>query len=142
MEFPKKYIKRGRFKLHSGQYSNILYDVNALLTDYQEWIKIREAIPKWYNHYVGIATGGAIIASQLNTFKEWSMVKDGEHKGSKVSEPYCLIDDVCTTENSIKEAIKIIGKKPKHIFVVVDRRKKKTLEIQSLYDVSEKITIS
>jgi len=134
-KFPEKYIKKGKFKLHSGGTSNILYDVNTMLTNYNEWIKIREAIPKWYPNYVGIATGGAIIASQLNTSKYWLMIKDGELKGkfNNYREDYCLIDDVVTTESSIKEAIKIIGKKPKHIFVVMDRRKKKTLVIQSLY---------
>ncbi len=137
MKFPEKYIERGKFKLHSGGTTKILYDVNAMLTDYAEWINIREAIPKHFSTYVGIATGGAIIASQLNTYKEWAMIKDGELKG-KIERGYCLIDDVCTTESSIKEAIKIIGKEPKHIFVVVDRRKKKTLEIQSLYDVTER----
>ena len=103
MKFPEKYIKHGRFVLHSGEVSNILYDVNALLTNYNEWIKIREAIPKWYTDYVGIATGGAIIASQLNTFKNWLMIKDGELKGNFVNhrEGYCLIDDVCTTEKSL-----------------------------------------
>ena len=133
-EFPKEYIKKGKFKLHSGQISNILYDVNAMLTDYKEWIKIREAIPKHFSNYVGIATGGAIIVSQLNTYKNWLMIKDGELKGDfSYHKDYCLIDDVCTTEASIKEAIKIIGKKPKEIFVVMDRREKKTLDIISLY---------
>ncbi len=139
MEFPKKYIKRGKFKLHSGEYSNILYDVNAMLTNYNEWIKIREAIPKYYPNYVGISTGGAIIASHLNTFKNWLMIKDGELKGKfGYRKDYCLIDDVCTTESSIRKAIKIIGFKPKYIFVVVDRRKDIKLKIESLYLVSNK----
>ena len=136
MEFPKQFIRKGKFKLHSGQTSNIFYDVNSLLTNYSEWIKVREGIPKHFRTYVGVATGGAIIASQFNTYKNWAFVKDGELKG-KIEGNYCLIDDVVTTEESIKEAIKIIGVKPEHIFVVVDRRTTKKLKIQSLYDVGK-----
>lgn len=79
--------------------------------------------------YVGIATCGAIIASHFTPF---AIVKDKELKG-KIHGEYCLIDDVVTTETSITEAIKIIGKQPKCIFVVKDRRKIKTLKIQSIY---------
>ena len=125
MEFPEKYIKRGRFKLHSGGTTDIFYDVNAMITELKYLYKILVEIP-YCKNYIGIATGGAIIASQ---FDNWSMVKDGELKGKNIRGDYCLIDDVCTTEDSIKEAIKIIGKKPLFIFVVVDRRKKKTSEI-------------
>ena len=132
MKFPKQFIKKGKFKLHSGEITNIFYDVNSLLTDYSEWVRVREAIPRHFRTYVGVATGGAIIASQFNTYKNWAFVKDGELKG-KIEGDYCLIDDVVTTEASIREAIKIIGKNPKHIFVVMDRRKNKALEINSMY---------
>ena len=133
MRFPKKYIKKGRFKLHSGQYSNVFYDVNELLTDFYECMKIIKKIPSNYQTYVGIATGGAILASQLSIWRNWAMIKDGELKGEIIGD-YCLIDDVCTTENSLKEAIKLIGKTPKKIFVVMDRRKQKTLNILSMYN--------
>lgn len=137
-EFPKKYIKKGNFKLHSGDYSNILYDVNSMLTDRYFYKKIINFIERGVifpenrvGSYVGIATGGAIIASH---FPHFEIVKDGELKG-KIAKKYCLIDDVCTTEASIKEAIKIIGRKPKHIFVIVDRRAKRTLKIRSMYEI-------
>ncbi len=39
-DFTEKYVKREKFKLHSGQYSDILYDVDSMLTNYNEWIKI------------------------------------------------------------------------------------------------------
>lgn len=136
MKFPERYIKRGKFKLHSGQTSNILYDVNSMITNNFCLRGIKEYIHLYVKPcatYVGIATGGAIIANSVSLF-QWAMIKDKELKG-KIKMPYILIDDVCTTESSIKEAIKIIGKKPKHIFVVVDRRKKKTLEIQSMYNL-------
>jgi len=128
MNFPEKYIKHGTFKLHSGDISTKFYDVNALITEHKYLNDIINSIPI-FNCYVGIATCGAIIASHFYSF---AMVKDGELKG-KVCDEYCLIDDVVTTENSINEAIKIIGKNPKYIFVVVDRRKIKNLEIVSMY---------
>jgi len=133
-KFPKRYIKHGMWELHSGQYSKVLYDVNAMLTDFHECMKIIKKIPSDYDTYVGIATGGAIITSHLGIWRNWAMIKDEELKGEIIG-TYCLIDDVCTTENSIKDAIRIIGKKPAHIFVVVDRRKEKTLKIESMYKV-------
>ena len=136
MKFPEKYIKKGKFKLHSGEITDIFYDVNKFLTDEDNlWRLVVQFInknKKYYNVYVGIATGGAIIASQ---FLPFAMIKDGELKG-KVEGDYCLIDDVATTENSLREAINIIGKNPKDIFVVVDRRKEKTLDIISVYDIT------
>ena len=131
-KFPEEYIKRGKFKLHSGQETNTFYDVNEALTNVDILTEIRLKISsnyKLYDTYVGISTGGAIIASQFYPF---AMIKDGELKGT-IEGAYCLIDDVVTTENSIKDAISIIGSKPKKIFVVVDRRKKKTLDIESMY---------
>lgn len=127
-KFPKKYIKHGTFKLHSGDTSNKFYDVNALITDQKHLHHIIRNIPE-ADCYVGVATCGAIIASHLTPF---AMVKDNEVKG-KIHGDYCLIDDVVTTETSIKEAIKIIGRPPKHIFVVKDRRELKTLQIQSMF---------
>jgi len=138
MEFPEKYIKKGKFKLHSGEISDTFYDVNLLLTDKRKLKEIKNFI-RFYlltqkylmRTFVGIATGGAIIASHFDNF---AMIKDGELKGF-VKEPYCIIDDVVTTENSLKEAIQIIGHNPKYIFVVVDRRKNKTLNITSMFNI-------
>lgn len=133
MIFPDKFKKRGNFTLHSGGVTTVFYDVNLMLTSRVELRRICRAVPRYFGSFVGIVTGGAIIASQ---FKRWAMVKDGVLKGL-VSKRYCLIDDVCTTENSIKQAIKVIGRKPSTIFVVVDRRpiKERTIKIKSLYDV-------
>ena len=114
MRFPEEYIKRGEFKLHSGDVTHIFYDANALITDAKYLGMILSSVPDDCESYVGVATGGAIIASH---FKSWAMIKDGELKGS-VRGDYCLIDDVCTTEGSLREAIEIIGRSPKHIFVV------------------------
>lgn len=131
-KFPNKYIKKGKFKLHSGELTDTFYDVNAMITSNPNFLKINDFIWKLpVIKFIGISTGGAIISSW---FPYWAMIKDGELKG-KIEGNYCLIDDVCTTEKSIKDAIKIIGRKPKIIFVVVDRRKKETLEIKSLYKI-------
>ena len=135
MKFPEKYIKRGKTVLHSGGESDIFYDVNALLTDDFYTAKIIENIP-FGKHYVGIATGGAILGRLVSSKRnsKFSIVKDNELKGEIPSENYILIDDVTTTENSLNEAIRIIGKKPWKIFIVVDRRKdNKNLEVQSLF---------
>ena len=131
-EFPKEYIKKGHFILHSGEVTDTFYDVNAMLTDKLDDIKwwAMQSV-RFCDSVVGIATGGAIIASQFDKF---AMIKDGELKGTIEGE-YCLIDDVVTTENSLVDAIKIIGQEPKKIFTVVDRRKKKTLEIESMYRI-------
>jgi len=136
MKFPETHIKKGQYKLHSGEMSGVFYDVNAMLGNYEGFSKIIKFIeyPKSGNQfgtYVGIATGGAIIASQ---FRDFAMVKDGELKGH-ITGSWCLIDDVVTTERSIKEAINLIYTEPTEIFVVVDRRKEKTLDITSMYEV-------
>lgn len=134
-KFPKQFIKKGKFKLHSGEITDTFYDVNEMITDSDSFDKIMDEISKYaldIDCVVGIATGGAILASHRPA--PFSMIKDKNLKGKVVGD-YLLIDDVCTTENSIKEAIKIIGRKPKAIFVVVDRRNKKTLKINSMYQV-------
>jgi len=123
MKFPDKYIKKGKFKLHSGQISNIFYDVNAMLTDDDYIQQILEKI-SFSEHYIGIATGGAIIARVISREREgskFSMIKDNELKGD-LPDKYILIDDVVTTGNSLEKAVKIIGKIPDKIFVVLDRR--------------------
>lgn len=123
MKFPEKYILKGQFELHSGQKSNLLYDVNVLLTDEKYRGILMDKIPH-FEHYVGVATGGAIIAGMLADKRKvkFSMVKDGELKGELPLGDWLLIDDVITTGNSLEEAIKIIGRNPPKIYVAVDRR--------------------
>jgi len=140
MRFPEKYIKNGRFKLHSGDLSNIFYDVNELLTDWDHlhgvitrYIDNFRCTKRYFDTHVGIATGGAIIAS---SFIPYAMIKDDELKG-KCEGRYCLIDDVVTTETSIRKAIDMIGYDPEVIIVCIDRRKKKKLDIVSIYNIEE-----
>ena len=125
MKFPDKYIKTGRFKLHSGEISNIFYDINDMLTDDYYVEQMLDKIP-FSEHYIGIATAGAIIARLISRERKgskFSMIKDKELKGD-FPERYILIDDVVTTGNSLEEAVKIIGKIPDEIVVVLDRRNK------------------
>jgi len=137
MKFPKKYIIPGERKLHSGQKSKIFYDVNGMLTDNYYRDLILNEIPI-SNHYVGIATGGALIGilvSKERQNSKFSMIKDRELKGDLPLNDYLLIDDVTTTERSLLEAIDIIGKPPSGICVCVDRRLEKKLSIISVFEI-------
>jgi len=135
MKFPEKYTLHGTFKLHSGGVSDTLYDVNTLLTD-KEYLKIvLDKIPH-SPHYIGIATGGAIIVGIIAEKRnaKFSMIKDGRLKGPNPQEEFILIDDVVTTEGSINEAIAILEDiTPEKIFVVMDRRKDKNLAVESVF---------
>ncbi|MCH8329742.1 MAG: hypothetical protein IIB81_05135 [Nanoarchaeota archaeon] len=64
LKYPIKYIQRGRFVLHSRQITDVLYDVNELLTDYFYVKHVIHQIPESV-HYVGISTGGAEIAGMV-----------------------------------------------------------------------------
>jgi len=125
MRFPERYRKQGKFILHSGQNSYVFYDVNAMLTSDYYLRQILDKVPM-SDHYVGIVTGGAIIARLISSERKskFSMIKDEELKGDFPSGKWILIDDVVTTGASLEEAVKIVGKNPEEIFVVVDRRTK------------------
>ena len=119
-----------------GQMSDVFYDVNELLTNDFYVRHVIHQIPE-SNHYVGIATAGAIIAGivwfERMCLSKLSMIKDGELKGEIPSEEYLLIDDVTTTEASLREAIGIIGQEPREIWVCVDRRlENKTFEVNGI----------
>ena len=137
MKFPEKYIKRGRKKLHSGSITDIFYDVNSLITEDFYVRCLLDNIPD-SGHYIGIATGGAIIARLVSWIrgKKFSMIKDGELKGDLPTGNYILIDDVITTGASLEEALEIIGRSPSGIYVCVDRRPKN--ENPQVYSIFEK----
>ena len=140
-----KYTKHGKFKLHSGQYSDIFYDVKEMICN-DELSEILNYVETnldlhMFNTIVGIESAGAIIASQvymmmMHDIRLAIVTKDNKLIG-KVVEPYLLIDDTSTTENSIRKAIEIIGKEPAKIYVVVDRREqnKSSLKIDSMFRV-------
>ena len=136
-KFPLEFRKYGEFTFHSGGKSNVFCDVNSMLMDDSYIRKILDSIFD-SKHYIGIATGGAIISRLISLEKgaKCTMVKDGELKGDSPLEDYVLIDDVVTTGNSLEEAIRIIGRNPKSIFVVVDRRRKnENPEVYSLFEL-------
>ena len=139
LKYPIKYIQRGRFVLHSRQITDVLYDVNELLTDYFYVKHVIHQIPESV-HYVGISAGGAEIAGMVwlerMFLSKRSTIKDGELKGEVPSGEYLLIDDVTTTEASLREAIEVIGKIPSEIWVCVDRRlEDKTLKVNSIFEI-------
>lgn len=129
---------RGERILHSGQSTSVFYDVNALLTERTYLDYILHRIP-CSEHYVGIATGGALIALaafQKNPTSKFSMIKDGELKGALPLDEWILVDDVVTTGNSLTEAIKIIGEVPSKIIVAVDRRtENKNPEVKPIFEI-------
>ena len=136
MKFPEEYIKHGDFLLHSGQRSNVLYDVNELLTDAPSRNYILDKIPE-SGHYVGIATGGAILAGIISSKREarFSMVKDGKLKGEVPEGEWLLIDDVVTTGKSLLEAISLVGSNPKQIVAAIDRRpENKSPQVDSIFN--------
>jgi len=64
------------------------------------------------------------------------MVKDEELKGEVPVSDYLLVDDVVTTGSSLEEAISIVGKTPKEIVVVLDRRNEnKNPEVHSIFEI-------
>lgn len=137
MRFPERYRKQGEFKLHSGQNSDVFYDVNEMLTNDYYLRQILNKVPM-SSHYIGIATGGAIIARLISSERKskFSMVKDKELKGDFPLGKWILIDDVITTGTSLKEAVKIVGKNPEEIFVVIDRRvKNEKPKVFSVFDI-------
>jgi len=148
--FPEKFIERAPenrpFRLHGGEGSMIRYDVNSMLMDPVWREKIVESIPDGRYHYIGIPTGGAIIATLAaheNT-GEVSMIKDRVLKGGVPGRRCLVLDDVCTTEGSLRAAYDILRARDVSdnrisYYVVVDRRPKldRVLEIGSMFDLGE-----
>lgn len=140
MKFPEKYVRHGEVRLHSGGSSSIFYDVNALLTDVVYSNCVFNKIPM-SEHYVGVATGGAIIAMAAHRKfpdSKFSMIKDGMLIGERPAGRWTLIDDVTTTGSSLLEAISLIGSdnQPEKIIVAVDRRtENKNPEVISVFEI-------
>lgn len=141
-----KYTKHGNFRLHSGQYSGILYDVKEMICCgeldeilfYADSIKLSLSVKT----FVGIESAGAIIATYLaymNGHNSMAIVTKKEELVGIVREPYVLIDDVCTSGNSLLNAINTVGIIPYKIFVIIDRRIEKFdihgIKIDSIFSV-------
>jgi orotate phosphoribosyltransferase len=126
MKFPEKYIKHGDFVLHSGKRSDIFYDVTKALTDNSVFDFVVLNIPL-REHYIGIATGGALMAIAAHTeyspLSKLSIIKESKLLGEKPKGEWILFDDVVTTGNSLLEAIALCESNPSEIIVAVDRRR-------------------
>ena len=130
-----KYKKNGNFLLHSGYRSNVFYDVQAMITDKGNMNWIVEQIPKDCDTYLGIATAGAIIASHMSRYAIFN--KEKEVKGN-IFGKICVVDDVCTTESSLRDVIKWLHDSDFYnieLFVVVDRREIRSLDIKYIFMV-------
>ncbi len=147
MNFPEKYIQRAKpgepFTLHSGDKSDTLYDINSMLMD-DAWLReILNYIPH-SPHYLGIPTGGALIAREASRVNHTlcSIIKDGEIKGQIPKGAFLLVDDVVTTGKSLEDALNTlrwcdVDVTKGRIYVVVDRRPlhRRQLKIMSMFDV-------
>lgn len=133
-----KYTKHGKFKLSSGNFSNTLYDVKEMICD-GNMEEICKHIPYYHvDTVVGIETAGAIIATYRvgdSGLKGLAFYTKDDTIAGDIYGEYSLIDDVVTTENTIRKAIKKIGREPKSIFCVVDRRTNPILKIESMFKV-------
>ncbi|MDP3992185.1 MAG: hypothetical protein U1B79_00990 [Candidatus Pacearchaeota archaeon] len=138
MKFPEEYIKREGRVLHSRQSSDIFYDVEEAITDNDVYDFMMLNFP-FYEHYVGIATGGAlmaIVAHSQYPSSEFSYIKNGKLIGKKPVEEWVLIDDVATTGKSLLEAIALVGSEPKKIIVAIDRRiENKNPEVRAIFEI-------
>jgi len=137
IKFPEQYILRGDFRLHSGERSTIKYDVEMMMTNPFYLHYILDKMP-FSDHYIGIASGGALMALAThceNPTSQFSIIKKVEFLGERPTRPWALVDDVTTTERSLREAILIVGSEPEEIIVAVDRREpiNKMLKITSLF---------
>lgn len=128
MIFNKCYTE-GEYTLHSGDSSNFIFDVLKVVHN-PIFINYLPTFLKNDNHLVGIEFGGALIAAMSG--KPFSIVrKDGTIYGS-IPDNYTLVDDVVTTERSLREAIDFIDKYPYDIKCIVDRRVNETAKICSV----------
>ena len=134
-------LTKGNFTLHSGQKSNYIFDIMKLIRN-EDFLKEFDEFIKG-DFIVGIEFGGSILAA-LNANSRYQrnfaiIRKDGTIYGDSIPKHYVLLDDVVTTENSLRTAMKQlggIGHYPDEIKCVVDRRKKenKSLHIESMLE--------
>ncbi len=135
-------LTKGDFTLHSGQKSKYLFDTMKLISNH-------DFMEEFYNFVdgdflVGIEFGGSILASMYGseTLKFAIIRKDGTIYGSPIPKRFVLLDDVVTTENSIRTASKLlsnIGYYYDEVKCIVDRRNKenKSLHIESMLECNE-----
>ncbi len=140
----KTCMKEGNFVLHSGQKTRYLFDVMKLITNEEFLTEFREFVNG--DHFlVGIEFGGSLlVANHAGCHGNFAIIrKDGTIYGNPIPKDYVLFDDVVTTENSLRKAMKQIheqtGHYPDEIKCVVDRRKNniRSLHIESMLEWNE-----
>lgn len=136
-------IKRGIFKLSSGNISNIYIDIRLLYSKPEELNTILEAMEALLNklkcdYICGIATGGLPLASMLALRRRKPLLyvrKEAKKYGTKrkvegiegrISGKVVIVDDVLTTGSSVLSAVKALRELGSHVedvIVVVNRSK-------------------
>jgi orotate phosphoribosyltransferase len=131
---------KGNFILHSGQKSTYMFDIMKLISNFDFHREFCQFVND--DFLVGIEFGGAILAT-VNGLDFAIIRKDGTIYGSPIPKRFVLLDDVVTTENSLRTAIKQIhdqtGYYPDEIKCIVDRRseKMKALHIESMLECNK-----
>ena len=135
-------LKEGDFILHSGQKSKYLFDTMELIRNEDFLEEFYEFIGN--DFVVGIEFGGAILAAMNSGYQgKFAVIrKDGTIYGSLIPKKFVLLDDVVTTENSIRTAAKLlsnIGHCYNKVKCIVDRRNKenKLLHIESMLECNK-----
>ena len=146
-------IKRGEFKLKSGEISKFYFDMKNLISNPVLLSEIGDRLYKLLGDFdiiCGIPYGGLPIACYMSTKYNKPMIyfRDKQKTyGTKklIEEEYkktdrcIIIDDVITTGGSIREAIDILSSEVTivDIAVVVDRSKIDTnIELKSLININ------
>jgi len=129
-------ITYGSFTLHSGDKSTWICDILKVRDKFNEFLF--ELFPT--KPLVGIEFGGALLAYSWSPFSGIYR-KDGSiYLPSGTQHDISLIDDVVTTETSMKEAengLREIGVNIVERLCILDRRKNPVLEIKSLFTASD-----
>ena len=145
----EKYTKHGDFTLHSGEKSDVFYDIQKMMVNELDYLL--SEIPKTYDTYIGIVPVGSVLAgclqykmkNELGYRSNFAIInKEYELKG-EIYGKCLLIDDVCTTENTFRKSLKSIYTNAStqwtdiDLFCVVDRRDKyhQLFDIQSIFKV-------
>ena len=165
----RPFVKVGDFKLRSGRKSDLYIDVkSALLSEngfdilvaLTRMVDLIKDAPGKSTHYIGYGYGGALLCSgfcaaqfgesRATIFrgekKEHGLGNDAIGPIPSSDDRLVILEDVVTTESSVKECLDCITKLDKRtsyviggcvdIVAVVDRRRRqdRSLEVFSLFD--------
>lgn len=108
-----KCLQFGKYKLHSGQTSGHIWDIQRALIHPDQRKELAKSMVDIYTYpafpkiYYGIPTGGAALAASTGE----RIIFSQTIKQPKNFLPVVIIDDVCTTGNSIIQTAKELRKK-------------------------------